>query len=196
MLSSTSALSVLSGLMKMVSLYSKKVLKVPLSLLRGKVWKEAFIYALDLENIGISKTWEKEWGSNSAFYGWIPSCRAKDGELVIEIPEKFRRFYRLEERKVTVSILGKDSDLILLTITRQRSRRKQSVKRFRVGNRYRLLSDFNDIIYGLVKKGTILTYTGKNLGYAKFKLEGAKEIGIPPKLAFNLLEEVASSEKM
>jgi len=64
------------------------------------------------------------------------------------------------------------------------------VERFVPGERYRLTQDYVDVIYGLVKKGTILIYTGKNLGYAKFQLPNKNEIAVKPRLAFNIFEVV------
>jgi len=57
------------------------------------------------------------------------------------------------------------------------------------GKKYRLKQDYSDLIYGLVPKGTMLVFEGKNLGYAKFNWKG-KSIAIRPKQAFKIMEEV------
>jgi len=60
--------------------------------------------------------------------------------------------------------------------------------KFSFGKKYKLIEDFNDIVFGLIKKGTVLTFVGPNLGYAKFRM-GWKDIGIKPKQAFKIMKE-------
>ena len=70
------------------------------------------------------------------------------------------------------------------------NRAKQQLTKFTCNKKYRLLRDYTDIIYGVVFKGTTLTFIGPNLGYAKFRL-GWKDIAVEPKLAFKIFEDAA-----
>jgi hypothetical protein len=68
--------------------------------------------------------------------------------------------------------------------------RKKTPIKFVRNRKYRLVEDFNDVIYGLILKGTILRFDGSNLGYARFILsEKGISIAMKPKTAFRIIEE-------
>jgi len=61
-------------------------------------------------------------------------------------------------------------------------------EKFIRGKKYVLTEDYEDIIHGNVPKGSVLTFTAPNLGYAKFYYRN-KHIAIKPKKAFKILKE-------
>ena len=67
------------------------------------------------------------------------------------------------------------------------------ITKFQHGKKYRLLTDFNDEIYGIVPKDSVLTFLYPNLGYAKFRYNG-NNIAVHPKLAFEIFEEENQSD--
>jgi hypothetical protein len=101
--------------------YSKEnkpsnVIEVPEKLLHtgNPTWQDvAFVYALDSTTIGISGSEMPEWNEISCFIEKIPIQKGKE-KLVLEIPEKFRRFYDLERKHRVVSLNGNN---ILITIS-------------------------------------------------------------------------------
>ena len=92
------------------------ILEVPTKLLEtgNPVWqREAFVYALDHVNIGISGEEISEWNEISCFNSRIPveiNARA----VSLRIPEKFIRFYHLNEKHRTVSVNGNN---LIITIS-------------------------------------------------------------------------------
>jgi len=92
------------------------VIEVPAELLRkaNPIWSEhAFVYALDNSTIGISGREMPEWEEISCFLQRIP-IEETDGKMVVQIPEKFWRFYNLERKHRVVSINGNN---LLITVS-------------------------------------------------------------------------------
>jgi hypothetical protein len=92
------------------------VVEVPEELLHVKnpTWLDsAFIYALDSTTIGISGHEMPEWAEISCFLKKIPIERDNDN-VVLEIPENFKRFYNMERKHRVVSINGNN---LLITIS-------------------------------------------------------------------------------
>jgi hypothetical protein len=92
------------------------VIEVPAKLLlKGNpTWQDsAFVYALDSTTIGISGHEMPEWNEISCFIEKIPIQKGEE-KLVLEIPEKFRRFYDLERKHRVVSLNGNN---ILITVS-------------------------------------------------------------------------------
>jgi len=92
------------------------VIEVPAELLRtsNPIWNEhAFVYALDSSTIGISAREIPEWEEISCFLEKIP-IKKMDGKMVVQIPEKFWRFYNLERKHRVVSINGNN---LLITVS-------------------------------------------------------------------------------
>ena len=92
------------------------ILEVPTKLLEtsNPVWqKEAFIYALDHVNIGISSQEISEWNEVSCFKSKIPIER-NNARARMRIPEKFVNFYHMNEKHRTVSVNGNN---ILITVS-------------------------------------------------------------------------------
>ena len=96
--------------------HASNIVEVPIDLLKtsNPLWQnEAFIYALDHVNIGISGEEISEWNEISCFKSKIPiEMRAR--ALTLKIPEKFVRFYHLKEKHRAVSVNGNN---ILITIS-------------------------------------------------------------------------------
>jgi hypothetical protein len=94
---------------------SPSVVEVPKKLLTvgNPAWqKEAFVYALGSNAIGISGKENKEWGSFAGFNRKVESIEKKD-ILHIQLPQKFFDFYNLETKHIVKTINGNN---ILLTI--------------------------------------------------------------------------------
>jgi len=92
------------------------VIEVPIELLHtsNPVWSEhAFVYALDNSTIGISGREMREWEETSCFLEKIP-LKETNGKMVVEIPEKFWRFYNLDRKHRVVSINGNN---LLITVS-------------------------------------------------------------------------------
>lgn len=92
------------------------IIEVPLSLLNTEnpLWqREAFIYALDNANIGVSGREIPEWNEISCFSSKIP-IEIVNGKISLKIPEKFVRFYHLNEKHRAVSV---DGNSILITVS-------------------------------------------------------------------------------
>lgn len=95
---------------------SSNVIEVPVKLLRvgNPTWQDsAFVYALDSTTIGISGHEISEWNEISCFTERIPIQKG-EAKLVLEIPEKFRRFYDFERKHRVVSLNGNN---ILITVS-------------------------------------------------------------------------------
>lgn len=95
------------------------IIKIPDRLLRSPVlaWGDrAFIYALDSSTIGISGYEIEEWNKESCFTDVMPI--RNDGEdLVIKIPERFFKFYKLDVYQRTTTVSG---NIVLITVTERR----------------------------------------------------------------------------
>ena len=92
------------------------VIEVPAELLRtaNPAWKEyAFVYALDSSTIGISGYQTPEWEETSCFLEKIP-IKETNKKMILQIPDKFWRFYNLERKHRVVSINGNN---ILITVS-------------------------------------------------------------------------------
>jgi len=93
-----------------------KIIEVPAELLHkdNPVWSEhAFVYALDNSTIGISGRETSEWKEISCFLEKIP-IKETDGKMVLQIPERFWRFYNLERKHRVVSVNGNN---LLITVS-------------------------------------------------------------------------------
>lgn len=92
------------------------VIEVPAKLLHTEnlTWLDsAFVYALDSTTIGIAGHEMPEWNEISCFIEEIP-IRKDEEKIVLQIPEKFSRFYNIERKHKVVSINGNN---ILVTIS-------------------------------------------------------------------------------
>jgi hypothetical protein len=92
------------------------LIEVPAELLHkaNPNWSEhAFVYALDNSTIGISDREMPEWEETSCFLDKIP-IKETDGRMIVQIPEKFWRFYNLERKHRVVSVNG---NTLLITVS-------------------------------------------------------------------------------
>jgi hypothetical protein len=92
------------------------VIEVPAKLLHTEnpTWLDsAFVYALDSTTIGIAGHEMPEWNEISCFIEEIP-IRKDEEKIVLQIPEKFSRFYNIERKHKVVSVNGNN---ILVTIS-------------------------------------------------------------------------------
>ena len=91
-------------------------IEVPASLLQigNRIWVDsAFVYALDSTTIGIAGQEMPEWKEIACFTQTIPI--KKDNEkLVLQLPERFSRFYDIKRKHKVVSVNG---NAILITIS-------------------------------------------------------------------------------
>ncbi len=91
-------------------------IEVPVKLLQKDeaTWQDcAFVYALDSTTIGVSGRLMPEWAKISCFTEEIPIHR-NEGKMVLQVPEKFRRFYGLERKHMVSSVNGNN---ILITVS-------------------------------------------------------------------------------
>lgn len=92
------------------------VIEVPTELLQtgNPLWDEwAFVYALDNSTIGISGHEISEWDEISCFLEKASLQKTKN-TMVLRIPEKFWRFYNLEQKHRVVSLNGNN---LLITVS-------------------------------------------------------------------------------
>ncbi len=92
------------------------VIEVPISLLKigNRVWADsAFVYALDSTTIGVAGQEMPEWKEAACFTETIPIKKDKE-KIVLQIPERFSRFYHIERRHKVVSVNG---NVVLITIS-------------------------------------------------------------------------------
>lgn len=95
---------------------SSNTIEVPTSLLQfenGTWLGSAFVYALDCTTIGIAGREMPEWKETACFTETTPIKKDKEN-IVLQIPEKFNRFYNLERKHKAVTVNG---NAILITIT-------------------------------------------------------------------------------
>jgi hypothetical protein len=80
----------------------------------NQTWLDsAFVYALDSTTIGIAGHKILEWNENACFTEKTQIKNDKE-KIILQIPEKFSRFYNLERKHKVVSING---NTILITIS-------------------------------------------------------------------------------
>ncbi len=79
----------------------------------GKWGKGAFIYALNINTIGIAGAEKGEWKESAAFTSQILLRRKRD-KMIFEIPEKFSHFYQIDKKHLTTLVSG---DAVQITIS-------------------------------------------------------------------------------
>ena len=92
------------------------LIEIPTGLLKtgNPIWNQnAFAYALDSSTIGISGKEMPEWSEISCFQESLP-IRKINGKLVLQIPEKFQRFYSMERKHRVISVNGNN---LLITVS-------------------------------------------------------------------------------
>ena len=92
------------------------VIEVPISLLQidNRTWLDsAYVYALDSTTIGIAGSEMSEWKGIACFTETTPIKKDKE-TLVLQIPERFNRFYNIANKHKVVTVNG---NAILITIT-------------------------------------------------------------------------------
>lgn len=92
------------------------IIEVPANLLQtdNRSWLHwAFAYALDSTTIGIAGCEMPQWNEISCFTEKIPVTKTQE-KIILQIPEKFSRFYNTEKRHKVTSVNGNS---ILITIT-------------------------------------------------------------------------------
>jgi hypothetical protein len=98
-------------LVKMVfpSEYSAKapeVVEIPKGMMDDEVWQDsAIVYALSRSTIGISHKEIAEW-DEEAFFKERVSIEASDENIVLNLPDRFARFYQLENSDISLSTIG------------------------------------------------------------------------------------------
>jgi hypothetical protein len=91
-------------------------IELPIKLLQieNRKWLDcAFVYALDSTTIGIAGTEMPEWKETACFTETTPIKKDKEN-IVLQIPEKFNRFYNIAKKHKVVTVNG---NAILITIT-------------------------------------------------------------------------------
>lgn len=92
------------------------IVEVPKNLLKtgNPTWqKEAYVYALDSNTVGISGKRNKDWKSFACF-GKRVDLTTKKNTLSLRLPQEFVDFYNLESRHVVKTI---NENNILLTVS-------------------------------------------------------------------------------
>lgn len=92
------------------------IIEVPANLLHAgnPTWlNSAFVYGLDSSTIGVSGHAMPEWEEISCFAEEIPITRDSE-KVVVQIPEKIKRFYNFEQKHRVVSVNGNN---LLITIS-------------------------------------------------------------------------------
>jgi hypothetical protein len=90
--------------------------EVPISKLKtgNRTWLDsAYVYALDSATIGIAGTEMPEWKETACFTETTPTKKDKEN-LILQVPEKFNRFYNIERKHKVITVNG---NAILITIT-------------------------------------------------------------------------------
>jgi hypothetical protein len=91
-------------------------IEVPTKLLRvdSATWfNSAFVYCLGSSTIGVSGRAMPEWAEISCFAEEIPIKRDAK-KVVVQIPERIKRFYNFEQRHRVVSVNGNN---LLITLS-------------------------------------------------------------------------------
>jgi hypothetical protein len=92
------------------------IIEVPTNLLQfenGEWLNCAFVYALDSTTIGIAGQEIAEWSEISCFSEEIP-IKKENGKIIMQIPFKLARFYKIGRKHRTVSVGG---NTVLITIS-------------------------------------------------------------------------------
>jgi AbrB family looped-hinge helix DNA binding protein len=92
------------------------IIEVPANLLRfenGDWQKRAYVYALDSTTIGITGSQIPEWKEFACFTDTTP-IKLQGELIVLQIPEKFSNFYKIERKHKATSV---GSNRILITIS-------------------------------------------------------------------------------
>ena len=90
----------------------KPIIEVPTKLL--PTWlNSAFVYGLDSSTIGVSGRAVPEWAEISCFAEETPITRDAE-KVVVQIPERIKRFYSFEQKHGVVSVNGNN---LLITIS-------------------------------------------------------------------------------
>ena len=90
-------------------------ISVPLNVLESgaKVWgNSAIVYALDSETIGVSGGFNEKWERKASFRDRAPVIRNGE-DLKIELPDKVKSFYKLENKQVDVKV--ESSNVVIYT---------------------------------------------------------------------------------
>ena len=94
----------------------QNTIDVPTNLLQieNKTWLDsAFVYALDSTTIAIAGREMPEWKEIACFTETTPIKKDKE-TLVLQLPERFSRFYNIERKHKVVTVNG---NAILITIS-------------------------------------------------------------------------------
>jgi len=90
------------------------LIEVPARLLGNPDWKnEAFVYALDSATIGISGKTNDMWDRESCHMEKV-DLRRHEEKISLTLPERFFKFYRLDQKHRTVALTGGN---ILVTVS-------------------------------------------------------------------------------
>jgi hypothetical protein len=90
------------------------LIEVPAHLLGNPHWtNEAFLYALDNVTIGISNMPNVEWKKEACFTESVDLRRCGE-KISLSLPERFSKFYHLNEKHKSVALNGND---ILVTVS-------------------------------------------------------------------------------
>lgn len=98
-------------LVKMVfpSEYSAKppeVIEIPKEMVDYRVWQDsAIVYALSRSTIGISHKEIAKWDEEALFKEGV-SIEASGENIVLQLPDKFTRFYQMENSEISLSTIG------------------------------------------------------------------------------------------
>jgi len=90
------------------------LIEVPTNLLGNPSFSnEAFLYALDSTTIGISDGTDADWKREACFMEKT-NLKRDERKVSLKLSERFRRFYRLDEKHKAVTVSG---DNILVTVS-------------------------------------------------------------------------------
>ena len=96
--------------------YDKKqenTLQIPTELINYDLWREkVFVYALSRSTIGIAPHEVGEWGVK-AFSAEYVLVEKNPKAVTLKLPERFVRFYQLENSEISLSAIG---DLVFATV--------------------------------------------------------------------------------
>jgi len=89
--------------------YSAKApefVEIPTEMVDYEVWQDsAIVYALSRSTIGISYKEIAEW-EEKAFFKEYVSIEVSDENIALKLPDKFARFYQLENSDMSLSTIG------------------------------------------------------------------------------------------
>ncbi|MBS7632543.1 winged helix-turn-helix domain-containing protein [Candidatus Bathyarchaeota archaeon] len=85
---------------------SPEIVEIPKEMVDYEVWQDsAIVYALSRSTIGISYKEIAEW-DKKAFFKECVSIEISDENIVLKLPEKFARFYQLDNSDISLSTIG------------------------------------------------------------------------------------------